>query len=75
MAVKEKQTVNVPVWAGFGAIMVACPHPPFMLGAPCGARQFVFAVDPRGARGRHAEEPVCGPRLVRCLRSVPESPL
>ena len=24
MAVKEKQTVNVPVWAGVGAIVVGC---------------------------------------------------
>lgn len=38
LAVKAKQTVNVPAWAGFGAIMVACSHPPFMLAAPCGAR-------------------------------------
>lgn len=38
LAVKQKQTVNVPVWAGFVAIMVTCSHPPFMLGAPCGVR-------------------------------------
>jgi hypothetical protein len=24
MAVKEKQTVNVPVWAGVGAIVIGC---------------------------------------------------
>jgi hypothetical protein len=24
MAVKEKQTINVPVWAGVGAIIIGC---------------------------------------------------